>query len=27
MVALTKAITDYLFDSEVTTARILQFQS
>jgi hypothetical protein len=27
MVALRKALTDYLDDSEVTTARILQFQS
>lgn len=27
MVALVKALTDYLYDTEVTTARILQFQS
>lgn len=27
MIAVTKALVDYLNDSEVTTARILQFQS
>jgi hypothetical protein len=27
MVALFKALTDYVFDSEVTTAKLLQFQS
>jgi hypothetical protein len=27
MVALVKALTDFLYDTEVTTAKLLQFQS